>query len=248
MKRFVIVSQARCGSTMLGTALGQHRQVLMHGEIFGDYHFPLNFYGVDEDLPWPTPLEIVLKKLRDRDPVGFLGDYVFADTARTAVGFKFKFDEFPVWPVVRQFLIEQRVPILRIARKNLFDRFISEKIALTSGLFNTSDKVNHGAAARHGLVESFAVEHIIAAIEGGLAHLVAFDDAFAFNPVLRLDYDDLVLNWFATFHLVCDFLGIERLNFSPMSAKRGFEDRLDRLLDLKALRREVAARGFAEHV
>ena len=94
MIRFVLTGQARTGSTMMGSALGSHPDVVMHGELFGYPTSPLNFYGLDEGLPWPTPIETRLKIIRDQNTVEFLEQFVFAPTGRTAVGYKFKFEEF----------------------------------------------------------------------------------------------------------------------------------------------------------
>jgi hypothetical protein len=181
VRQFVIVAEARSGTTMLGSAIGRHPQVVMHGEIFGAGHFPLNFYGIDEDLPWPTPLEIHLKKLRDRDPVQFLDQLVFADTARHAVGFKFKFQEFELWPGVQEYIRRREIPIIYIRRRNLLERYISDMEALHTGTFNSTDAASFGNVAQVNIAQLLTIERIKHALDMSLQYQSSFQSLFLRN-------------------------------------------------------------------
>lgn len=130
---------------MLGTLLAQHPQIAMHGELFGNYPDPLNFYGVDENLAWPTPLETRLKKIRDADCKAFLDEWVFADTGRDCSGFKFKVEEFTLWPGVVEYICENRLVVLLLERKDALAPYVSEVCALSSGVFNSNDKSTTGS-------------------------------------------------------------------------------------------------------
>lgn len=221
MRPFVLISQARSGSTMLGTTLGAHPQVAMHGEIFGDHHFPLNFYGIDESLPWPTPLEIKLKQIRDRDPFGFLDGFVFADTARLRVGFKFKFEEFTAWPHVVDYIRQRQIDIIYLQRKDKLRAFLSQLIADARGSFNSTDKLSFGPAGGGDLQTLASPERARAFIGQASAFDAAFRQAFGEgNRVLEVFYEDITATWDKVFASVCRFLGLDAVDLAPATRRR----------------------------
>ena len=246
MKPFVIICQARSGSTMLGSALSRHPQVIMHGEIFGAHHFPLNFYGIDENLPWPTPIEIILKKARDRNPGSFLEEFVFADTARARSGFKFKFEEFDIWPQVRDYIIANKMPIILLRRSNLLDRYLSEIEAEYSGFFNTTDKTTYGAMTKEEVFSKLTIGQIRLSIDKSREYQRTFSELFAGNPVFDLTYEDLTHNWHVKILRVCDFLGIAGVDLAPLTEKRAKRRLIDELCDVETTRRTLSEIGYTE--
>ena len=247
LQRFVIVSQARSGSTMLGTAMGRHPQVIMHGEIFGGYNYPLNFYGIDERMPWPTPLEIALKKIRDRDITRFLNDFVFCNTARKAIGFKFKFEEFALWPTVPDFIVREKIKIIFLRRRNLLQRYFSEVEALATGSFNTTDSVGTGSAIID-VDSAWSLPAINDALEASHAFEQTAEKRFSDNPVLRLDYEDMISDWNQCFTAVSNFLGIVALVQDPISEKRGGSDTIRQRIDLNKVQSRFRHTKFRDRV
>ena len=241
---FVIISQARSGSTMVGSAVSRHPNVVMHGEIFGAHHYPLNFYGVDENLPWPTPLEIALKKIRDHDVVNFLDQFVFADTARARVGFKFKFEEFALWPAVIDYIAERKVPIIYLRRLNLFDRYVSDVKAAHSGVFNTTDKANSGTVGVSDILSLLSVEKISQSIDAGKTYHNTLRDRFYANPILSLTYEGLLDDWAKCFRDICNFLKITELNLLPISERMPPNDHFDSVFDRSAARDALRRWGY----
>jgi hypothetical protein len=246
MRRFVIISEARSGSTMLGSALASHPQVLMHGEIFGSGPAPLNFYGINETLPWPTPLEIYLKKTRDAEPVRFLDDRVFADTARYAIGFKFKFDEFADWPAVVDYIVAQRIHIIFIRRRNLFDRYLSEVEAWATGRFNSTDNTQTTPMPETWLQECLTPDAAARAIDKGLALENMLYTTFFMNPTLELVYEDIVAWGDDVSARICNFLGIVAMPLRTETVKMEGKKRVALLGDLTALRQKMRDQGYAE--
>ncbi|MCB5944213.1 sulfotransferase [Acidocella sp. KAb 2-4] len=246
MTRFVVISEARSGSTMLGSALASHPQMLMHGEIFGSGPAPLNFYGIDEMLPWPTPLEIYLKKMRDADPVRFLDELVFADTARQAIGFKFKFEEFADWPAVVDYIVSKRLHVLFVRRRNLFDRYISEVEAWATGRFNSTDSTQNAPMAEAWLRDCLAPDAVCQAIEKGLALENMLYTTFFANPHIELVYEDIVGWEDAVSTKICNFLGVVPMALQAQTVKTRGEKRVSALGDLNALREQMRQRGYAQ--
>jgi len=246
MTRFVVISEARSGSTMLGSALASHPQMLMHGELFGSGPAPLNFYGIDEMLPWPTPLEIHLKKARDAEPVRFLDDLVFADTARQAIGFKFKFEEFADWPAVVEYIAARRLHVLFIRRRNLFDRYISEIEAWATGRFNSTDSTQSAPMADSRLRNCLTPEAVSRGIEKGLALENMLRTTFFENPTLELVYEEIAGWEEAVSTRICNFLEIVPMALRAQTVKAEGRKRVSALGDLDGLRRQMQERGYAQ--
>lgn len=220
MRPFVLISQARSGSTMLGSALGQHAQLIMHGEVFGAYQFPLNFYGVDERLPWPTPLEIKLKKLRDADPLAFIEEWLLADCSKTWCGFKLKFEEFDIWPKVVSYISDSRMPIIFLKRRNLLARYVSEVIAGELGSFNSTDNASYGRGSHQNVLAALAKNKATEAITASLRYDELFRNKFTRNPIHRIYYEDALVGWETFFRDICSYMEIDYVPILPLSKKR----------------------------
>ena len=246
MTRFVVISEARSGSTMLGSALASHPQMLMHGEIFGTGPAPLNFYGIDEMLPWPTPIEIHLKKSRDADPVRFLDELVFAETARQAIGFKFKFEEFTDWPAVVDYITSRRLHVLFIRRQNLFDRYISEVEALATGHFNSTDSTQNTPMSEAWLRDALTPDAVSQAIEKGLALENMLHTCFFRNPRTELVYEEIVGWEDAVSAKICNFLGIVPMPLQAQTVKMRGTKRVSLFGDLNELRKQIQKKGYAQ--
>lgn len=246
MKPFVIICQARSGSTMLGSALGRHPQVLMHGEVFGAHHFPLNFYGVDETLPWPTPIEIVLKRARDRDPINFLEEFIFADTGRTRVGFKFKYEEFSIWPQIVDYIKTHEIPVIMLSRADLFDRYISELEAEYSGFFNTTDQTTFGPTELDDVLSRLSIENLGRAIDKSLEYHNRFLTDFSGSQVLQVIYENLVSEWPVELSKICRFLDIAEINLPPITEKRSKKRLIGDLIDVNAARLALSELGYGD--
>ena len=219
MKRFVVISRARSGSTMLGSMLGAHPQVVMHGEIFGAHHYPLNFYGINERLPWPTPLELCLKRIRDSDARYFLDSFVYSETARACVGFKFKFEEFDLWPVVLSYIVENNISVILLNRQKLFARYLSEIKAINRGRFNTNDNVQFGGRVEGNIDRLLSKERIEEDIDKSLKYYRLCEELFCSQSMLKLSYEDFTSDMRRVSSEIYAFLDIENIDLEPSTKK-----------------------------
>jgi len=123
--RFLIVAQARSGSTLLRTTLNSQKSVCCHGELFG-------FKRV---LGYALPTENSSKtlfKLRETNHIDFLKEMVFPNNKNfKAIGFKLLHDhiEYPPFAglieVLRQ---DKNLKIIFLERENQFKRYVSHEI------------------------------------------------------------------------------------------------------------------------
>lgn len=245
MIRFVLTGQARTGSTMLGSALGAHPDVVMHGELFGEVSTPLNFYGIDERLPWPTPLENYLKQLRDHDIVGFLERYVYAKTGRSAVGYKFKFEEFSRWPKVADYIERTRPKLIYIRRQNLWQRYLSGRETLITDSYNSADSISRSlsAAREQAPITPAEIQGAFEA-EERLDH--EFRTRFAPHPVLEVTYEDMLADFIGTMVRTCAFLEIDFVETVPFVTRRKAERKVHRLINFPLIRKHFAGTKYAQ--
>ena len=217
----------------------------MHGELFGYPTSPLNFYGLDEGLPWPTPIETRLKIIRDRNTVEFLEQFVFAPTGRTAVGYKFKFEEFSAWPSVVDY-IEQTAPkLIYIRRQNLWQRFLSGCETLITESYNSSDSISRSQSLAEERLPIGPAD-IQSAFEADELLDQQFRHRFAHHPVLEVTYEDLLANFAAVMAKTCAFLEIDYVEMEPFVAKRTRARRVDQLINLPMIRKHFAGTKYAD--
>jgi hypothetical protein len=125
--RFLVTCPARTGSWMLISFLLSHPDICTHGEVLAPVG-SLDFYG-----RLNPALDNMLRPIRDRDPVGFLRDFVWQAGHRQAVGFKAKYEELllPQYSSVLDHIQhETDIRILHLWRENLLERFLSQYLAV----------------------------------------------------------------------------------------------------------------------
>ena len=93
MEKFVLIAQARSGSTLLRQSLQAHPDIICHGEVLSRKWInglvPLRNPGVDRS---PRGVVELLMETRDNDIAGFLETNIYAFDAQ-AVGFKIVYED-----------------------------------------------------------------------------------------------------------------------------------------------------------
>lgn len=106
--RFMIVAQARSGSTLLRELLNGQHDITCHGEVFSRVW--IDRLVPHPGSPRPTPDQIRAHlPARDADPLHFMTEYVMS-FASAAVGFKIIYDDF----IDDRFLL----PLISYAKQN----------------------------------------------------------------------------------------------------------------------------------
>ncbi len=145
-RRFVIIGQARAGTTMLVSALDKHPEVLCHGEVF---HPDGPFFGVP-GMPDQSP---ILRHYRNLFPIAFMNALVFRglQDGIHAVGFKIlsrqlRWCRNPV--LIDRLLSDGRTRFIQLYRENKLKMLLSLTFAKQSGVWSSSDKLGKPAAVR----------------------------------------------------------------------------------------------------
>jgi|ERR1043166_3836080 LPS sulfotransferase NodH len=124
--RFIILCAARTGSTMLRHQLTSHPEICCHGEVMTSAAMR-SFVGLDDKAE--PPLAAKLLELRQRDPVGFMNEFVLFAGTKRAVGFKIKYEELvlPEWQaVLNALLADTELKVIHLTRRNRLKRVISK--------------------------------------------------------------------------------------------------------------------------
>jgi LPS sulfotransferase NodH len=129
--KFVLLGRGRTGSTMLIQALNSHPAIMCFGAIF---HRGLDFVdfsveGYNNDAPDD-------RALRDRDPVAFLGERIFAEATKqsSAVGFKYAYGQANAFPGLLDHMVGDReLHVIHLKRQNVLRSMVSARIAEATG-------------------------------------------------------------------------------------------------------------------
>ncbi len=131
--RFVILSGARTGSTMLAQALNSSPDIICFRELFN-----LKTNEIDYSVEGYDDRNADDLALRKGDPVRFLRERIFCqhpDSVK-AVGFKFHYVHFWAFPGLWEALTEDTdLRVLHLKRRNLLRMLLSRKIADITGVW-----------------------------------------------------------------------------------------------------------------
>jgi len=133
MKKFIILSYKRSGSTMLYTLLQSHPDIRCHGELFLKekekkdtlFHLYRNNSLIAKFL-FHSPLRsyIIGKYLKD----------IFQERdEEKAIGFKLMYGQARDFPYILYWIKRHRVKILHLHRRNILKTCLSVKLALQRG-------------------------------------------------------------------------------------------------------------------
>jgi hypothetical protein len=217
-KRFLIVCQARTGSSMLASAMQKHPEICAHGEVLNlRTDDNLEFYGIDYNFP--GGILDYLRKERNRAPDEYLDRYVFYPGRFKAAGFKFKYEEManPLFSSAKNYVLRNTdIHVIHMTRNNLWQRFLSEYIALNiTKRFNSTERVIEVQDTTFHLDPDM----VHYAMDQSLQWQEHHRTIFARHPVTEVTYEDFTTIPADTFRRVTDFLGVGRLPFEPATTK-----------------------------
>ena len=234
--RFLILAEARSGSTMLKDALQSSPRIRCFSEIFNVRYDGIMYGGVEgydnnsaED-----------RALRDRDFRAFLRERIYGQHPAevVAVGFKHLVTARggSVDDLLRHLAQDTKIRVLHLRRRNILKRAVSRKLAEATGIWAKLPKPSLTPAlvlraARHPrrvaarlrrfiqLLQpsrkigrprvSVSAEELYYAIIWAKQNAAHVDDLFRDHPKLSLFYEDLEEDRQEVFRQAQEFLGVE---------------------------------------
>ena len=236
-RKFLVVCQARTGSSMLSSALQQHPEICAHGEVLNlRMDDRLEFYGLDYNSPGSI-MDFLRSELR-RAPDDFIHRYVFHNGRFKIAGFKFKYEELshPLFSAAREYVLRDRgIRIVHMTRDNIWKRFLSEYVALNvTRVFNSADK----AIEVPDVTFKLGPDVVRAALDKSVSWQTQYRHLFSQHPMLGVTYEEFSADPTAAFNRVTAFLGVSDFEFLPFTKKikqsRPAEEMIENYADLQA--------------
>jgi LPS sulfotransferase NodH len=260
--RFVIITDIRSGSTMLGSYLSSHPAVVCFFEVF-HYHresIPFGVAGFQNRGNNPTVVA-----LRNNDPVKFLQTYIFNRHLRStqAVGFKLLYtqahcqktwwheadynhwwrggtppslmpnDKANLWQHLQ---MDDQLVVIHLIRRNYLARLISFRKACLTGNWG------EGATGGHGVDVPIQIDVDPSELRTDLEAVDRFeretDKNFAKHKVLKIAYEDLVQNATGVLSQVTKTIGISELKLSTKSRKQNTQPLRGSIRNFEELRKK----------
>jgi len=204
MRKFVILSGGRSGTSLLSSTLDTHPDLVCHGEVF---HSKRPAGHVRGNLLGKSNEEI---KALQSDLEAYM-DHVFGQDNVSAVGFKMWRTQQP--DIADIMMKESSVLKIIFERKNLLARFSSSRLAQMTGVFNKGSSKQDDSHKNvkidfdRDMWDSFVVKH---------NRMFKIYRKRGKGPVLELTYEELLKNGFDP---VLDFLGVKRMALMPQKQK-----------------------------
>jgi LPS sulfotransferase NodH len=236
--RFVLVAHARTGSNLLASALEQHPQVVMFGELFHDNgtEDPTNYYHSSAD--------------RGDDGAEFL-DRLYQDDEHRgrAVGFKMQYGQASVHAGAQaawRFLAEHTgIRIIQLERANLLAAYVSLKTAIQTGEWIRSagsPVKNEALTFRLDPTECLGYFQMIE------RYTQRARTVFRDHPMLHLVYEhDLCESFEASLRRVQEFLGVSDFPVPPRTHKQSDYELSERIENFAALADYFADSPYAKY-
>lgn len=221
---FILLSHPRSGSTALASALGQHPEVAILGEIFNDEDSERKRAMIGGYLRPSTP-NLGMESYRPgEDGAEFLRDRVFAPlfrTGRRAAGFKIFYDQAgkdreaaKAWEYLAN---TTNIHVIHLRRADLIANLLSLELALRDDQW----VVVNGVTPRKSGPITLSPKKCQAHFERITEQWLWARETFCKHPFLEIEYDaDLCEDQPVALRRVQDFLGVTYHPIVPLTLKQ----------------------------
>lgn len=219
LKKFVIITLPRSGSTVLVKTLDRHPQVFCAGELF---YFPGNIYHTECQFPfWRIKVlsnkinylinfpNVILRLRR------FMNNFYNQEKpGYKAVGFKMMYQHILYMPGIMDYLKKNNIKVILLTRKNIIRNVLSDMKARESGVYHKEPGDDKNVNKKLHVNLQLLSEKInetgrwskkLEAVSAGM-------------ETLQIDYSDFA-NWDEMTGRVFDFLEVSREIIQPATEK-----------------------------
>lgn len=243
-KKFVLLTTQRSGSTWVMDVLNQCPQTEGHGELFLPQ--PRLKPPIAERADFPRFIE----QRRDGVVTGprplVTWRYLNSLYARPGcIGFKLMYSQLAVQPEILAFLVWRRISIVHLVRQNVFEIFLSEQRAKTTGTSHRrSDEAEDSPTPM--IIDPDLMRRRVTRVEHNLrkARLLL---ALVPCPQLEVSYESLLSDE-AGFLQITAFLDTERPSAPSRLAKRGTKSYEATVGNFDEVARQLRAMGRAHYL
>jgi len=241
VKRFVIFSHQRCGSTLLISTLKSHPNIHCYSEVF-NRAFPMLFTeGIDHHSPW-------VMGYRERDPLGFLNQFIFDSYSVdiNAVGFKIfpeHFDDYRFLAVVDHLISDPDVVLFHLRRQSKLAILVSLKRAQKTGIWsNPNGQIQKVVPIQLSVAECESFFKKMEAEERRVDDMLQVR-----KDVYQLVYEDFVSDISESFLNVQQILGVKARTLEISLKKQNMQKIADSIVNFDELKLAFADSRWADY-
>ncbi len=126
--KFVLLSTARSGTTFVYTALNNHPDCFMHGEVFHPNQKQIK----------PELLELIDVNIRDSDPIKFVELLFSHNFGKPVVGCQIWQPQSP--QAVEYLILNKEIKKIYLQRQNILAKYASKQLAQQTKIWNINSK------------------------------------------------------------------------------------------------------------
>jgi hypothetical protein len=215
--RFAILGTQRTGTTFIRTSLGNHPEILCHGEVFnlgkkayrdegGYWHY------VRQGLP-----KRMLSILRPAQSTDLYLRSMYSTREYSAIGFKLMLSHCRarshIWPVVKKWNIK----VLLVQRRNSLKTLVSREAASNSGVYHVSESLRRGSSVSSWTPRKVILDlpSLVQKLDSIAAEHTEWKRLIGDLPTLEVVYEDYIDDTTAGNSAILNFLG---LPLAPLSS------------------------------
>lgn len=207
MKKFVVFSAPRSGTTWVVDMLNSQPAITAYSELFLDTSNPrVGHWGGELEVSWNSYFEqseLKLKHLFRPYVVYRYLDEVFSSRKAEALGFKLIYRQFLRCPEMLVYMLVNRVSIVHLIRRNFLDNLLSREMLQIRNLYHSHEDVEQ-------VQVRLDTSSILKKLRNNDRQVTWAGRIFSRLglPYVEVSYEDLLSDE-KNFNVISDFLGVE---------------------------------------
>ncbi len=248
LKKFVIITLPRSGSTVLVKTLDMHPQIFCAGELF---YFPGKIYHTECQFPFwrikalGNKINYLINFPNVLIRLGrFMNSfYNHQKPGYKAVGFKLMYQHILYMPGIMDYLKKNNIKVILLTRKNLLRNVLSDMKARESGVYhNELDAAKNASKKLH-----VSLQLLSERMKETGRWAKKLESVSTGMDTLKIDYADFV-NWEEMTGKVFDFLDVSREKIQP-ATERLNSPALENMIDnFEEVKQWAVENGYTEFI
>nr|WP_320193894.1 sulfotransferase [uncultured Desulfobacter sp.] len=219
---FIILTTQRTGSTMFYHYLNQHPSISARGELFMKKSKKDNSYKAFKNATVRNKINHLFN--RNASVEQFLSAYFSADLPAQAVGFKLMYDQ--INSSITQWIIDNKVKIIHLIRRNTLKMILSRKTAMKRKLYHST-----GTEKIENVTIHLQPEKTINEIKNIQANIKKYQQRYPQKEYIEIFYEDFVENMNKEAQAIFSFLNLDPFECSVPEYKKINTDNIQQLIE-----------------
>ncbi|MEO8116055.1 MAG: sulfotransferase [Bacteroidota bacterium] len=248
LKKFVIITLPRSGSTVLVKTLDRHPQVFCAGELF---YFPGKIYHTECQFPFwkiktfSNKINYLINFPNVLFRLGYFmkNFYNHQNPGYKAVGFKMMYQHILYMPGIMNYLKRNKIKVILLTRENLLRNVLSDMKARETGVYHNEP----GSGKIAGKKLHVDLELLSEKMKETGKWAKKLEAVSVGMDTLKIDYADFT-NWEELTDKIFDFLEVSREKIPPAAQKLN-PPALENMIDnFEEVKQWAFANGYSENI